>query len=265
MQHRFASVFLIVAAALLAVLAAASSHASAGVRELRTTPQTQSAPGVDYMLHVTSVGGAMVTLIDVHSGAGDWVRANAAKLPPVPAADTTSKDAPQWFYGEVVGWMPVPQGWRVQHAAIGADGNTLYTFVAPEGASAGWITYTVIPACESCLLEETEGLLPGAGERLGSQHNSPGIDLGQTNPVMSWQSRPDDCTALFRYRSGGLTVHAAVLSSVPVSALEDGKGDVSVADLYVGLPDRKASLAGFLQDHFRQAFPACHSPRGFGG
>lgn len=241
------------------------AQAATDVRELRTAPQLRSEPGVDYMLHVTSVAGTTVTLIDVHGGVGDWVRVDPAKLPPLPAAPPKpTKDAPQWFYGEVVGWMAVPGGWRVQRAAIGADGGTDYTFVAPEGTAKGWLTYTVIPACVGCQLEEAAGLLPGAGERMGTFAEAPEIRLGQTNPVMSWQSHPDDCTALFRYRSGGLNVQAAVLSSAPFSALDDQKGaDLSVADLYIAVPAPDAAVATYLLDTFRQTFRACHSPRGW--
>lgn len=264
MRVRFVSVFVATTMVVFWALCAPVLHATDGIRELRSTPQLQSSAGTDYVLRTTSFGGLAVTLIDVHSGSGDWIKADVSKLPPLPAAPlASSKESPvQWFYGDSVGWMPVPAGWRVQRAAIGADGNTIYTFTAPDGASAGWLSYTVIPACESCILQAAAGLLPGAGERLASTNQQPVINLGQTHPVMSWQSRPDDCSLLFRYRTGTLTVRAAVLGSVSM-AMDDTKGDLSLADVYAALPDRQSALADYLVGHFQQAFPACRSPHGW--
>lgn len=262
MRFRFRHVMAIVAMGLLWTTGS-QVHAAAGVRELPGTPETRSAAGTDYTLRTAPFGGLTVTLIDVHSGVGDWTRPDPAKLPALPSSPGPSKDAVQWFYGDVAGWMAVPQGWRVQRATIGVDANAHYTFAAPEGASSGWVSYTVIPACEECLLQESEALLPGAGEQLAAKHDATPIYLGQTNPVMSWQSRPDDCTALFRYRLGALTVHAAVLSSVPVSALASGKNALALADVYVALPGGKSALADFMVEGFRQAFPACRSPDGW--
>jgi len=262
MRFRLGHVMAVVAMALLCA-AGSQVYAAAGVRELPGTPETRSAAGTDYSLRTVPFGGATVTLIDVHSGVGDWTRPDPTKLPALPTSPSSPKDAVQWFYGDVAGWMAVPQGWRVQSAAIGADANAHYTFAAPDGATSGWVSYTVIPACEECLLQESEALLPGAGEQLAAKHDATPIYLGQTNPVMSWQSRPDDCTALFRYRLGGLTVHAAVLSSVPVSALETGRGALALADVYAALPAAKSALAGFMVEGFRQAFHACRSPDGW--
>lgn len=264
MRIRFHSA---VAAAVMVLLGLLGRQAWAGegVRELPSTPELRSALGTDYTVRTAPFAGVTVTLIDVHSGAGDWTRPELAKLPALPSPAPSAKDAVQWFYGGVAGWMAVPPGWRVQRAAIGADANARYTFVAPEGAASGWVTYAVIPACEECLLQEAEGLLPGAGEQLAARHDAPPINLGQTNPVMSWQSRPDDCTALFRYRSAGLTVHAAVLSSVAVSSLDASKGALALADVYAALPAAKSTLAEYLVGSFRQAFPACQSPQGWSG
>ena len=262
MRFRFRHVMAIVAMALLCATAS-QVYAAAGVRELPTTPETRSAAGTDYSLRTVPFGGFTVTLIDVHSGVGDWTRPDPTKLPALPTSSPPPKDAVQWFYGDIAGWMAVPQGWRLQYATIGVDANAHYTFAAPEGATSGWVSYTVIPACEECLLQEAEGLLPGAGEQLGSRHDAPPILLGQTNPVMSWQSRPDDCTALFRYRTGGMTVHAAVLSSVSVAALETGKGALALAEAYAALPAAKSALADFMVSHFSQTFPACRSPDGW--
>ena len=266
MRIRFVSLFVVAITALFGGLSAFALHATDGIRDLRSPPQLQSSAGTDYALRVAPFGGLTVTLIDVHAGAGDWIKPDANKLPPLPPAGPASSKGPsmQWFYGDAVGWMPVPSGWHVQRAVIGADGNTLYTFAAPDGASAGWVTYAVIPACESCILQSAAGLLPGAGERLATMNQQPAINLGQTNPVMSWQSRPDDCSLLFRYRTGSFTVRAAVLSSVSM-AMDDTKGDLSLADVYVALPERQAALADYMVGRFQQAFPACRSPNGWPG
>lgn len=256
----------VLAVVLMAWFITGDLHAqSAGdVRELRTTPETRSVAGADYTLRTVPFSGSTVTLIDVQTGVGDWTRPDAAHLPALPAPSSpTGKDTVQWFYGGVAGWMAAPTGWRVQRAAIGADGNARYTFVAPEGAGGGWIAYSVIPACEECSLREAEALLPGAGEALATRHDVVAIQLGQTNPVMSWQSRPDDCTALFRYRTSGLTVHAAVLSSVSIDAFAAGKGDLALADVYAALPANRSALADFVVNGFRASFAACRSPGGW--
>lgn len=264
MRIRCRGVVLATLAALVGVFSA-QTRAGDGVRELPAAPERASAAGTDYALRAVSFAGASVTLIDVHGGLGDWSRPKVAGLPPLPATTPTGKDTVQWFYGDVAGWMAVPTGWHVQRAVIGADADARYTFVAPEGVASGWVTYSVIPACEECLLQEAEGLLPNAGEQLASRHDASPVLLGQTNPVMSWQSRPDDCTALFRYRSNGLTVHAAVLSSVPIATLETGKGDLALADVYAALPAAKSALAEVMLSGFQQNFRACRSPQGWGG
>ncbi|WP_109126946.1 hypothetical protein [Dyella sp. C11] len=263
MRIQFRSILAVVAMA--AVIGwCPPSRADTDIRELPTTPETQSAPGTDYALRPVTFAGSTVTLIDVHSGVGDWTRPDVAKLPALPSASgLPAKEAVQWFYGSIAGWMAVPAGWRVQRATIGVDANARYTFVAADGAASGWVTYAVIPACEECLLRDAEGVLPGAGEALASRHDAVPIHLGQTNPVMSWQSRPDDCTALFRYRAGSLMAHAAVLSSVPIAALDTGKGDLALAEVYAALPAGRSALAEFMVGSFRQAFPACQSPRGW--
>lgn len=243
-----------------------SLHAAVGVRELPTTPDAVSAAGKDYALRNLHLGDQDVTLIDVNSGLGDWTRPDATKLPALPDdLPATMHGRLQWFYGDTVGWMPVPTGWHVQRAVIGLDGGTEYTFAAPSGAAAGWLSYAVDPACVGCMLETANGLLPGAGEHLAALSGGSAANLGQTNPVMSWQSRPDDCTVLFRYRAAGLGVSAAVVSSVPVSALDSQQGSLAVATVYAAIPAAKPNLADYVLGRFRQTFAACRSPQGWPG
>jgi Domain of unknown function (DUF4850) len=263
---RLRSSFMAAAIALCGWLFAPLLHATEGVRDLPSAPTLRSEQGVDYAVHISSFEGVPVTLIDVRSGTGDWIKADPAHLPTFPVTPPAAlKERLQWFYGGEVGWMPVPTGWVLQRAAIGADGGTVYAFVAPESASSGWLKYTVIPACLGCLLEAADGLLPGAGEHLTALTGAVAAHQGQTNPALSWQSLPDDCTALFRYRDAGLVVHAAVLSSEPLTALDSQKYDLSVADIYAALPAAKASLGEFLVSTFRQTFNACHAPGGWPG
>ena len=242
-----------------------AAEAATNVRELPAAPELQSTVGTDYALRTVPFGGATVTLVDVHAG-GDWVRPEIARLPPPPASSgLAKKDAVQWFYASGAGWMAVPLGWRVQRAVIGADGGTQYVFTASEGRSAGWVSYEVIPVCVGCVLGDANGLLPNAGEQLAAL-GTPAADLGQTNPVMSWQSRPDDCTLLFRYRTAGLTVHAVVQSSVAIAPGDHAqKGALALAEVYAALPAARAATAEFMVSSFRQAFPACRSPNGWSG
>lgn len=264
MRIRFRNVLAILALVVSCGLCPAS-EAATNVRELPAAPELQSSVGTDYALRTVPFGGATVTLVDVRSG-GDWVRPEVARLPSPPASSgLPKKDAVQWFYGSGAGWMAAPVGWRVQRAAISADGGTQYVFTASEGASGGWVSYEVIPVCVGCVLGDANGLLPNAGEQLAGL-GTPAADLGQTNPVMSWQSRPDDCTLLFRYRSGGLPVHAAVQSSVAIAASDSAqKGALALAEVYAALPAARSAVADFMVSSFRQAFPACHSPNGWPG
>jgi len=264
MRMQFRSVLAVMAVVVLCALSIAT-QAATNVRELPSAPELRSAPGADYDLRKLPFGGITVTLIDVHAP-GDWVRPESARLPALPAPSSPSgKDTVQWFYGSVAGSMAVPAGWHIQRAATGADGGTQYVFAAPEGVSGGWVSYEVIPVCVGCALGDANGLLPNAGEQL-AELGTPAADLGQTQPVMSWQSRPDDCTLLFRYRSGGLVVHAAVQSSVTIASTSaDQKGALALAEVYVALPASTSSMADFVVSSFRQAFPACRSPNGWRG
>jgi hypothetical protein len=140
-------------------------------RHHRCTLATKCAEGQDYSLndvvvdranrHLTE--GMPVTLIDVRTGTGDWVRPDLADVPAYKANIPAKLSGRfQLFYGGVAGWMLAPEGWRVKHASIGVDGNAGYTFVAPTGRGSGWLDYDITPACLSCVLGEADGLLPGA-------------------------------------------------------------------------------------------------------
>lgn len=259
------------AIALLWWLFIPSAYAATGSRTLPSAPQSSSVEGRDYSLrdiamdhanaHLT--GGIPVTLIDVFTGTGDWARPDLAHLPAYKATmPTRLRGQFRLFYGQVVGWMLVPAGWRVQFAAIGADGNTGYTFVAPTGAGSGWLDYGVTPACRSCLLANADGLLPGAWDQLVAQGYVHGAMPWHPAPVPDRLDHPDECTALLRYGSGTLSVHAAVLSSVP---MDSKRGDLSLAEVYAALPSFRAASAEAIVDSFRRAYPACHAPNGWPG
>jgi len=247
-------------------------HAAGQVHELPTMKGLWvSREGRDYSLRQavlhpagTVAGKGMpVTLIDVLDGTGEWDRPRAVRLPPVDGAVSASaRERLHWFYGDVVGWMPVPAGWRLQYVAIGADGNTGYIFVAPAGAASGWLSYGVIPACRGCLLSAVDGLFPGAYEQEVANGYVHGAGPLPLKPVPDMQAHPDDCTALLRYRTGRLTVRAAVLSSEPLAKSE---GDLSEADVYVALPARQGGLAEAIVEGFRHRFAACHAPDGWPG
>lgn len=248
----------------------------AQVHELPTTRALQqgrlvSRESKDHALHQldlrpadTAAGkGTSVTLIDVLTGTGDWARLDAVHLPALDATVPAAARAQlHWFYGGMVGWMPVPAGWRLREAVIGADGNTGYTFVAPAGAASGWLSYGITPACLSCVLGQVEGLLPGAYRQEAAHGHAHGAGPLSLRPVPDALAHPDACTALLRYRSGALVVRAAVLSSQP---LVQPKGDLSAADVYVALPAAQAALAAAIIGDFRHRFVACHAPDGWTG
>jgi len=263
------------AAAALAWLCAPALCAGEQVHALPTTQTVQAWPpsreGRDYSLRQRVVHpasdasgkGAPVTLIDVWTGVGEWARPDAGRLPANDMAiPEKARTQLQWFYGDVVGWMPVPSGWRLQNASMGADGNTSYTFVAPRGAASGRLSYGVIPACLSCLLGAAEGLLPGAYEQEVANGYVHGAGPLPPRPEPDVLAHPDECTALLRYRSGSLVAWAAVLSSQPIAT---PKGDLSEADVFVALPADQAALAEAIIGNFRHRFAACHAPGGWTG
>lgn len=248
------------------------TYAAADARTLPGAPQSSSVEGRDYLLRDVALdpantrltGGIPVTLIDVFTGTGDWAKPDLARLPAYKAnLPTKLRGRFRLFYGQVVGWMLVPAGWRVQFAAIGADGNTGYTFVAPTGAGSGWLAYGMTPACRSCLLSHADGLLPGAWHQLVAQGYVHGKTPWHPMPEPDSLDHPDDCTALLRYRSGELSVHAAVLSSEPMAALNTAQVDLSLAEVYAALPSSKAAIAEDIVARFRRTFPACRSPNGW--
>jgi hypothetical protein len=265
------------ATALAAWFCTPALHAG-GQEQVRKLPVTQevqqkrfvSQEGKDYVLRqrvvrTDAVSGEKmsVTLIDVLTGAGDWDRPDAARLPPVDMVVPASvRRRLYWFYDGVIGWMPVPSGWRLQYAASGADGNTSYTFVAPGGAVSGWLAYGVIPACLSCLLGAADGLLPGAYEQEVANGYVHGVGPLPLQPVPDVLEHPDECTALLRYRADPLIARAAVLSSQPLAR---PKGDLSEADVFVALPAEQATLAEAIIGNFRHHFAACHAPGGWPG
>lgn len=272
--HQKAALRRVGTAALAAWLCATAAQAAGqtAVHELPTTQVVQqgrfvSREGRDYALRqlVVRPGGAghrlPATLIDLLTGTGDWARPDAARLP---ALATTIPAVVQarlhWFYGGVVGWMPVPAGWRLQEAVIGVDGNTGYTFVAPAGAASGWLSYGVTPACLACVLGDAEGLLPGAHRQEVAHGYAHGVGPLPLRPVPDVLAHPDVCTALLRYRSGALVVRAAELSSLPLAAPE---GDLSEAGVYLALPAAQGALAEAIIGDFRHRFVACHAPDGW--
>jgi len=229
--------------------------AHAYVRQLPSAP-TAKFTSSKHELRKVILDGNTVTLVDVLTGTDDWSRPDPAHL-----RTDKARLAPalrgqfQRFYGGVVGWMLVPAGWHLQFVAIGADGNSSYTFVAPQGAVAGWLDYGVTPACVSCLLGSADGLLPGAWEQevaIGYVHGS---KPWRPVPTPSRFDHPNACTALLRYRSGGLTVFSAMLSSTPMD--EANRGNTSLAEVYAALPSSKAALAQAIVASLQHNYPAC--------
>lgn len=253
-MHRNHIVLFCLATALPWCVASASRPFSAP-RHLPLVPVAQPATNT-YQLHTVIIGNQPVTLVDVQTGLGDWSRPDPAHLRAdhgnVPA---TRAARFQRFYGELVGWMWVPAGWHLQSAAIGVDGNSAYTFVAPQGAASGWLDYSVLPACVDCILGDADGLLPGAWEQevtLGYPH---GAKPWTPIPTPTRLGHPNACTALLRYRSGGLIVHGAVLSDAPMA--EMGRTDASLAEMYFAVPASRAPMAQALVAHMRENHPAC--------
>ncbi|MBT2119463.1 DUF4850 domain-containing protein [Dyella sp. LX-66] len=251
--------------AVLLLLAAGSGIAVAGDAPHRalTGPPSHylSVAGKDYRLapaHPRDAAGHALdairaTRIEVKDGEGDWETVQDSELPVLAiAVPPELRDKLDWFYANATGWLAVPRGWKPQRTAVGVDGNTVFSFVAPEGAEAGWMSWELFPACLGCIYEAAQGVFPGAHKQLDTL-----METSTPEPVL--EPKPDElqrldrCTARLAYR---------LPKSPPVRALMvlDQTGDPFFRELAIAVPASSAAVADVLLASFKDAHGGCGKP-----
>ncbi|MGO4702921.1 DUF4850 domain-containing protein [Dyella sp. 2RAB6] len=251
--------------AVLLLLIAATGTATAGdaPRRSLTSPPSHyaSAAGKDYRLapaHPRDASGKPLTdvhatRIEVKDGEGEWETVQDTNLPALAiTAPAELRDKLDWFYASATGWLAVPRGWKPLRTAVGVDGNTVFSFVAPEGAEAGWMSWELFPACLGCIYEAAQGVFPGAHKQLDAL-----MKTSTPEPVL--EPKPDElqrldrCTARLAYR---------LPKSPPVRALMvlDQTGDPFYRELALAMPASSAALADFLLASFKDAHGGCGRP-----
>jgi len=247
-------------AAALLLLAAGSVGADDAPRRSLTTPPTRyvSTPGKDYRLapaHPHDAAGKPLAdihamRIEVKDGEGEWETVADADLPALAiTVPPELHDKLDWFYAGATGWLAVPRGWKPVRSAVGVDGNTVFSFAAPEGVEAGWMSWALFPACLGCIYEAAQGVFPGAHKQLDTL-----LETSTPEPVLDPKpdelQRVDRCTARLAYR---------LPKSPPVRSLMvlDQTGDPFYRELAIAMPASSAAVADFLLASFKRAHGGC--------
>jgi hypothetical protein len=261
------------AVALGGALVVSSAYAQQATVNLEGPPTyAASVVGVDYRLHdFKALDGAghpitdvPATLLDVMTGGGDWDAPKPDEVPAFTVAIPTAfRSQVALSYSAASGWVIVPRGWIVHGAAVGVDGTSGFTFVAPTGAKDGWMGRRTAPACMGCMYGGADGIIPGAHQRLVDLMTTGLADLKAPKsqepeprlvPTPDAMTHPNACTALLRYH---------VPSSPPVRAFvylgRPGDGDLIMSNLYVALPDTKSTLADFVIRTFQKTYAVCRA------
>lgn len=199
------------------------------------------------------------TLVDVHSGMGDWDAVEEGRvLPFTPNIPPELRGQIQLFYADNdIGWMMVPRGWKVWGAALGADGTSWFTFVAPAGPKDGWMVAVEVPGCFGCMYMDADGLVPAAHQNLvDGGLADPGTEAAKPAPTPDSLSNPNPCTAILSYRQpGSPAVRAIVYVGTP-----DPEADATERSTYLALPGQKAKLTDLIMDYSQKEMPACSKP-----
>ncbi|MEO7066320.1 MAG: hypothetical protein ABI114_05400 [Rhodanobacter sp.] len=159
------------------------------------------------------------------------------------------------FQGDdLMRWQVVPKGWHLQNAVEGADGTSGITFVAPDGASHGWLTIGYSPANMTNILSGGEGLFPSAHRRFDAFFHvqTPAVTLV---PKPDALTHPNRCTARLSYRSGNLVVKGLQLWQPMQLDRAHVSHDPYLIGIYVALPARDVALQNFLVKAFQETQP----------
>jgi Domain of unknown function (DUF4850) len=154
----------------------------------------------------------------------------------------------QLIYVESLDWLVVPRGWQVRRTAMGVDGTSAFSFVAPTGTANGWMTLYNIPACLGCIYDSADAFFPDVhAKRLALSGE---VSTSAISPKPETMTRPDRCTVLMRYRlPGSPPIHDAVIYT--------DDGDPTFDDISVALADADSDLAEFLVAYYRHGRESC--------
>ncbi|MGH8113461.1 MAG: DUF4850 domain-containing protein [Rhodanobacteraceae bacterium] len=193
--------------------------------------------------------------ISVYDGTGEWNTGSgdrsATFVSSIPAA---FRSRVALFWGDA-GWVLVPRGWQLKRAVTGADGDGGMTFVAPDGASHGWLTIGFAPADMSSILGGAEGFFPGAHSRFDAFFHvrTPAVAL---EPKPDSLTHPNRCTAILEYRSGDLRVKGMRLWQPMQLYHSRPPHDPYSTGINLALPVQDAGFQGYLIAVFQKTRPA---------
>jgi len=195
-----------------------------------------------------STHGIPAMVVTVLDGTGSWDGPSSVSPPAFvlnSSASVRSKVALfQVETGLGGGWIVVPKGWRVVSAVAGAQGSWGATFVAPDGPSHGWILIDGSGPGTTEVFSAAEGYFPGVYQ-LENEIIPGTLTRDSTlSPKPYAFVRPDPCTALVSYKSGGLAI---------VSVRQFGRDGIT--SFSVALPASEATLQAFLFDAYRKEHP----------
>lgn len=247
-------------ATLLLLAAGAAAATDDAPRRTLTGAPTHylSTPGKDYRLspaHPHDAAGKPLAevhalRIEVKDGEGEWETVSDADMPALATAVPPElRDKLDWYYANATGWLAVPRGWKPQRTAVGVDGNTIFSFVAPDGAEAGWMSWELLPACLGCIYEAAQGVFPGAHKQLDTL-----METSTPEPVL--EPKPDElqrldrCTTRLAYR---LPKSPAVRSLLVL----DQTGDPFYRELALAMPASSTAVADYLLASFKDRYGGC--------
>lgn len=229
-----------------------------GTRHLPEPPDgSASRLDSDYRLVAVSARGPDGQVIDdvpafriaLNGGFGDWVAADSV---PTLKRDIPAKLRAQLaLYLTPLGdWLVVPRDWKIFQGALGGDGGTDISFVAPAGIRAGWMHWTAHPACVGCIYAAAESVFPQAHRRLDEL-----LSRDTPEPLLSPNPErlklADRCTANLAWRSPG---------SPPVRAimyLVDDPYDAQFRQLVIASAPSRTGTVDLALAEFRESLPSC--------
>ncbi len=251
--------------------AAASAPQLSGTRLLWAGPDASrpaSIPGKDYRIEpiqARDAAGAVIGVpafaLDVYLGAPDlgWDSVKLAKLPVVPGTIPAAvRKRISLIYSTDRGWLAVPRGWRPRRVADGMDGTSALLYSASGGFDHGWLSLEVIPVCQVCVWDQTNGFIPAAYKLVGRADG-----FTQVDPPVRWLvpkplslRHPTPCVAELRYRmpGSGMSIRQTVQMIVPKVGYAP-----SSRSIHVAMPPGDGALARYLARQFLTLTPQPHS------
>lgn len=200
--------------------------------------------------------GIPANLVDVHSGMGNWDAVKQERVRPfIPSIPPELRDQIQLFYADNdIGWMMVPRDWKLWDAALGADGTSWFTFVAPTGPKDGWMAMGEVPGCFGCMYMDADGLIPAAHQILvDGGLADPGTEAAKLVPTPDSLSNPNPCTAVLHYHQP----RSPAVRAIFYVGAPDPEADATERSIYLALPDPKAKLADLIMGYSRTQIPDC--------